>query len=61
MSNHLMWIFENLSIVKEQDLEKCNMELENNQHNEIVRKALMVYKSELLDCLEMYDHYRNQS
>jgi hypothetical protein len=58
MSN-LTTIFNELSEMKMLELEKCNIEL-NNHHNEIIKKALMVYRAELLECLEMYDHYLNK-
>jgi hypothetical protein len=50
-------IFNDLIVVKAKDLEECNRELDNGNHNSIVRKALLIYKHELLECLEMYDHY----
>lgn len=51
-------IYNELTAMKTSELEKCNIEL-NNNHNETVKKALMVYKIELLECLDMYDHYLN--
>jgi hypothetical protein len=56
--NNLTNIYNELTAIKTLELEKCNNEL-NNNHNATVKKALMVYKTELLECLEMYDHYLN--
>jgi hypothetical protein len=56
--NNLSNIYNELATIKTLELEKCNHEL-NYNHNETVKKALMVYKTELLGCLEMYDHYLN--
>ena len=54
---NLHFMFSELSVIKKKDLEECNEELANSSHSAIVRKALMVYKSELLECLELYDRY----
>ncbi|MFB5198194.1 hypothetical protein ACE198_25550 [Neobacillus sp. KR4-4] len=54
--NNLTNIYNELTLIKSLELEKCNLEL-NNNHNETIRKALMVYRTELLECLEMYNHY----
>jgi hypothetical protein len=56
--NNLTNIYSELTVIKTLELEKCNNEL-NNSHNETVKKALMVYRTELLECLDMYDHYLN--
>jgi hypothetical protein len=54
---NLHFMFSELSVMKKKDLDECNEELANSSHSAIVRKALMVYKSELLECLELYDRY----
>ncbi|MEH7082903.1 hypothetical protein V7139_09240 [Neobacillus drentensis] len=54
--NNLTNIYHDLTAIKSLELEKCNHEL-NNNHNETIKKALMVYRAELLECLEMYNHY----
>ncbi|MCM3117555.1 hypothetical protein M3610_19990 [Neobacillus sp. MER 74] len=54
--NNLTNMYNELTVIKSLELEKCNLEL-NNNHNETIRKALMVYRTELLECLEMYNHY----
>ncbi|WP_180230283.1 hypothetical protein [Bacillus sp. AFS073361] len=54
--NNLTNMYNELTLIKSLELEKCNLEL-NNNHNETIRKALMVYRTELLECLEMYNHY----
>lgn len=59
MSRDLSSIYHELTVMKTLDLEECNWELTKN-HSEIIKKALMVYKTELLECLEMYDHYLNR-
>lgn len=56
MSRDLTSIYHELTVMKTLDLEECNRELQKN-HTDTVKKALMVYKTELLECLEMYDHY----
>jgi hypothetical protein len=53
----LTHIYNDLIVVKTKDLEQCNRELDEGNHNHIIRKALLTYKHELLECLEMYDHY----
>lgn len=58
MSRDLTSIYHELAVMKTIDLEECNRELQKS-HTETVKKALMVYKTELLECLEMYDHYLN--
>ncbi|WP_155928557.1 hypothetical protein [Bacillus sp. UNC41MFS5] len=54
--NNLINIYNELTVIKSMELEKCNHEL-TNTHNETIKKALMVYRTELLECLEMYNHY----
>ncbi|WP_211199106.1 hypothetical protein [Neobacillus jeddahensis] len=46
-----------LQLVKNKELTDCNNELNSDNYNAVVRKALLVYKHELLESLEMYDHY----
>jgi hypothetical protein len=58
MSIDLTRIYQELTVMKTLDLEECNRELQKN-HSETVKKALMIYKTELLECLKMYDHYLN--
>ncbi|MBT2724495.1 hypothetical protein [Bacillus sp. ISL-46] len=53
----LTHIYNDLIVVKTKDLEECNQELDTGNHNQIVRKALLTYKHELLECLEKYDQY----
>jgi len=57
MGRDLESIFRELKIVKSKELEECNMELDSKNNNLVVKKALLVYKHELLECLEMYDLY----
>lgn len=56
--DNLTTIYNELTVIKMIELEKCNQELTNN-HNDVVKKALMVYRAELLECLEVYDRYLN--
>jgi len=57
MGRDLGSIFKELALVKTKELEVCNIELENENYNNTVKKALVTYKHELLQNLEMYDHY----
>jgi hypothetical protein len=57
MGENLNHLFSELSVMKQKDLAECNQELKNANNNAIVRKALMVYRTELLECLELYDRY----
>ncbi|MGG3466151.1 hypothetical protein ABES02_00985 [Neobacillus pocheonensis] len=57
MGRELGSIFNELKIVKDQELDECNKELTNENYSHIVKKALLAYKHELLENLEMYDHY----
>ncbi|MEH7418831.1 hypothetical protein V7266_26725 [Neobacillus drentensis] len=57
MERDLESIYRELKIVKSKELEACNIELDSQNNNMVVRKALLVYKHELLECLEMYDLY----
>lgn len=57
MARDLTSIFSELTVIKSHDLEECNRELENAEYNSIVRKALMTYKAELQECLDMYSYY----
>lgn len=57
MGRDLGSIFKELTLVKTKELEVCNIELENENYNNTVKKALVTYKHELLQNLEMYDHY----
>ncbi|TWE01087.1 hypothetical protein FB550_106141 [Neobacillus bataviensis] len=57
MGRDLESIFRELKIVKSKELEECNMELDSKNNNLVVKKALLAYKHELLECLEMYDLY----
>ncbi|MDQ1005446.1 hypothetical protein QFZ28_006024 [Neobacillus niacini] len=41
----LSYIFNHLIVVKTNYLEECNRELDNDNHNSIVRKALLTYKT----------------
>lgn len=50
-------LFMDLMNVKTKELEQCNEELSQEIHNPVIRKALMTYRSELLECLETYDFY----
>lgn len=50
-------MFTELRIVKNKELEECNKELSSGHYNKVVRKALLVYRHELLESLELYDHY----
>jgi hypothetical protein len=59
MSADLFNMFSELNEKKTKDLEECNRELENESHNSVVRKALLVYKAELLECLDTYNYYLN--
>jgi hypothetical protein len=59
MSTDLFNMFSELSEKKTKDLVDCNNELENTNYNHVVRKALLVYKAELQECLETYDYYLN--
>ncbi len=57
MGRDLGSIYHDLIVIKTKELQKCNQELTNENHSPIVQKALLAYKHELLECLEMYDHY----
>jgi hypothetical protein len=57
MGRDLESICMELKLVKNKELEECNKELTNSNYNKVVRKALLVYKHELLESLELYDHY----
>ncbi|WP_040203331.1 hypothetical protein [Neobacillus jeddahensis] len=57
MGRDLGSIFMELQLVKNKELTDCNNELNSDNYNAVVRKALLVYKHELLESLEMYDHY----
>ena len=46
-----------LQSVKNKELIECNNELTSKNYNPLVRKALLMYKHELLESLEMYDYY----
>lgn len=59
MSADLFSMFSELSVKKTKDLEQCNQELHNQNHNSVVRKALLVYKVELQECLDTYNYYLN--
>jgi hypothetical protein len=59
MGADLFNMFSELSEKKTKDLVDCNSELENTNYNSVVRKALLVYKAELQECLETYDYYLN--
>jgi hypothetical protein len=59
MSADIFNMFNELSVKKTKDLEDCNQELKNESHNGVVRKALLVYKAELQECLETYNYYLN--
>lgn len=57
MGRELGNIFNELKLVKNKELEECNLELLNENYSHMVKKALLAYKHELLENLEMYDHY----
>ncbi|MGG1677825.1 hypothetical protein ACIFOT_18975 [Neobacillus sp. NRS-1170] len=57
MGRELGNIFNELKLVKNRELDECNAELSNENYSSIVKKALLAYKHELLENLEMYDHY----
>ncbi|MCM2535786.1 hypothetical protein NDK43_30295 [Neobacillus pocheonensis] len=57
MGRDLGSIYNELTVIKMKDLEECNKELNEGNHSSIIKKALITYKSELLESLEMYDHY----
>ncbi len=57
MGRDLESIFLELKLVKEKELEECNKELTSRNYNSVVTKALIMYKHELLESLEMYDLY----
>ena len=61
MSTDLFIMFNELSEKKTKDLVECNNELENTNYNSVIRKALLVYKAELQECLETYDYYLNSN
>lgn len=50
-------LFMDLMNLKTKELAECNQELNQEIHNPVVRKALMTYRSEILECLETYDYY----
>ncbi|GHI01104.1 hypothetical protein [Neobacillus kokaensis] len=57
MGRELKNIFYELKVVKTKELDECEQELNNGNHNYIVKKALFYYKHSLLENLEMYDLY----
>ena len=57
MGRDLETIFTELKIVKNKELEQCTIELNQQDYNDVVRKALVIYKHQLLESLEMYDTY----
>ncbi|WP_160725223.1 hypothetical protein [Bacillus sp. USDA818B3_A] len=57
MGRDLESIFTELKIVKNKELEQCTIELNQPDYNDVVRKALFIYKHQLLESLEMYDTY----
>ena len=57
MRRDLGSIFMELQSVKNKELIECNNELTSKNYNPLVRKALLMYKHELLESLEMYDCY----
>lgn len=57
MGRELGSIFNELSLVKNKELADCEQELNCGNHSTIVKKALLVYKHNLLEDLEMYDRY----
>ncbi|MFK9094247.1 hypothetical protein [Bacillus salipaludis] len=57
MGRELGSIFHELKLVKNKQLDECERELNDGNYNNVVKKALVVYKHSLLENLEMYDHY----
>jgi hypothetical protein len=57
MGRDLESICMELRLVKNKELEECNKEITSSNYNKVVKKALLVYKHELLESLEFYDHY----
>ncbi|MED4228079.1 hypothetical protein [Neobacillus cucumis] len=57
MGKDLESMFLELKKMKTKELEDCNKELSSTDYNKVIKKALMVYKNELLECLDMYDLY----
>lgn len=57
MSKEIENLFNGLVNMKTKELEECNQELNKEIHNPVVRKALLTYRSEILECLETYDYY----
>jgi len=57
MGRDLESIYRELKVVKTKELEECNKELNCPDYNSLVRKALLTYKHDLLESLEMYDLY----
>ncbi|PLS01422.1 hypothetical protein [Neobacillus cucumis] len=60
MGRDLGSIFMELKELKTKELEECNKELNITDYNSVVKKALMIYKHDLLESLEMYDLYLDQ-
>lgn len=57
MQRDLSSIFKDLVVTKTKDLAECEQEIHNGNHSRIIQKALVTYKHELLESLEMYDRY----
>lgn len=56
---NLVGIYEDLTDMKTKELEECNKELNKRNHTAVINKALVSYKAELEECLEMYARYLN--
>lgn len=57
---NLVGIYEELTEIKTKELAECNHELTKMNHTIVINKALVSYKSELEECLEMYGRYLNK-
>jgi hypothetical protein len=57
MGRDLGSIYHDLIVIKTKELQTCNQELTKENHSPIVQKALLAFKHELLESLEMYDRY----